>query len=144
MRAVVQRVTSASVRVGDDLIAAIDAGLLALVGVTHDDTEADAIRLARKIAGLRILRDGDRDDVSADQLNAPVLVVSQFTLYGDASGGRRPSWQQAAGRAHAEPLIGSVRDELHRLGLPVKTGMFGAMMAVSSVNDGPFTVLIEI
>jgi D-tyrosyl-tRNA(Tyr) deacylase len=100
--------------------------------------------LARKIAGLRILRDGARDEAAADTLGAPVLVVSQFTLYGDASGGRRPSWQAAAPGPVAEPLVAAVVTELRRLGLPVETGIFGAMMAVSSVNDGPFTVLIEV
>ena len=144
MRAVVQRVTSASVAVDGGVVGQIGTGLLALVGVTHTDTAAHAVKLARKIAGLRILRDGDRDEAAADTLGAPVLVVSQFTLYGDASGGRRPSWQAAAPGRVAEPLVAAVVTELRRLGLPVETGIFGAMMAVSSVNDGPFTVLIEV
>ena len=144
MRAVVQRVTSASVTVDGELVGRVGAGLLALVGVTHTDTPADAVKLACKIAGLRILRDGGRDEAAADALGAPVLVVSQFTLYGDTAGGRRPSWQAAAPGPVAEPLVAAVVAELKRLGLPVETGIFGAMMAVSSVNDGPFTVLVEV
>jgi len=144
MRAVVQRVSSASVTVDGELVGQIGAGLLALVGVTHSDTPAHAAKLARKIAGLRILRDGDRDEAAADALGAPVLVVSQFTLYGDTAGGRRPSWQAAAPGPVAEPLVAAVVAELKRLGLPVETGIFGAMMAVTSVNDGPFTVLVEV
>jgi len=144
MRAVVQRVSSASVAVDGEVVGRIGAGLLALVGVTHTDTPAEAAKLARKIAGLRILRDGGRDEAAADALGAPVLVVSQFTLYGETGGGRRPSWQAAAPGPVAEPLVAAVVAELKRLGLPVETGTFGAMMAVSSVNDGPFTVLVEV
>ncbi|HTZ45724.1 MAG TPA: D-aminoacyl-tRNA deacylase [Jatrophihabitans sp.] len=144
MRAVVQRVTSASVSVDGTVVGEIGPGLLALVGVTHADTDAEAVKLARKIAGLRILRDGARDESAADAIGAPVLVVSQFTLYGDASAGRRPSWQAAAPGAVAEPLVAAVVAELRRLRLPVHTGRFGAMMAVASVNDGPFTVLLEV
>jgi D-aminoacyl-tRNA deacylase len=144
MRAVVQRVTSASVTVDGAVVGQIGAGLLALVGITHTDTPAVAAKLARKIAGLRILRDGDRDEAAADLLGAPILVVSQFTLYGDTAGGRRPSWQAAAPGPVAEPLVAAVVAELKRLGLPVETGIFGAMMAVASVNDGPFTVLVEV
>jgi D-tyrosyl-tRNA(Tyr) deacylase len=144
MRAVVQRVTSASVSVDGAVVGRIEAGLLVLVGVTHTDTAAHAVKLARKIAGLRILRDGVRDEASADSLTAPVLVVSQFTLYGDATGGRRPSWQAAAPGSVAEPLVVALAEELRRLGLPVETGIFGAMMAVASVNDGPFTLLLEV
>ncbi len=144
MRAVVQRVTQASVTVDGQVVGRIGAGLLALVGVTHTDTPAQAAKLARKIAGLRILRDGARDEAAADALGAPVLVVSQFTLYGDTVKGRRPSWQAAAPGPVAEPLVDAVVSELRQLGLPVETGIFGAMMAVSSVNDGPFTVLVEV
>ena len=144
MRAVVQRVTSASVAVDGEVVGQIGTGLLALVGVTHTDTPSHATKLARKIAGLRILRDGGRDETAADAIHAPILVVSQFTLYGDASGGRRPSWQAAAPGPVAEPLVAAVVTELERLGLPVETGIFGAMMAVASVNDGPFTVLVEV
>jgi D-aminoacyl-tRNA deacylase len=144
MRAVVQRVISASVTVDGVVVGRIEAGLLVLVGVTHTDTAAHAAKLARKIAGLRILRDGGRDEASADSLAAPVLIVSQFTLYGDTSAGRRPSWQPAAPGSVAEPLVDALVEDLRGLGLPVETGIFGAMMAVASVNDGPFTVLLEV
>lgn len=144
MRAVVSRVKSASVAVDGELVGAIGPGLLALVGATHTDTQATAVRCARKVAGLRILRDGDRDEAAADAVLAPVLVVSQFTLYGDPRAGRRPSWLAAAPGPVAEPLIDGVVTELRRLGLPVETGRFGAMMDVSSVNDGPFTIWLEI
>jgi D-tyrosyl-tRNA(Tyr) deacylase len=144
MRAVVQRVSSASVTVDGSVVGQIGAGLLILVGVTHADTEAQARKLAGKVAGLRILREGDRDDVAADAIGAPALVVSQFTLYGDASAGRRPSWKAAAPAATAAPLVEVVVDELRRRGLTVETGRFGAMMAVASVNDGPFTVLLDL
>lgn len=144
MRAVVQRVSSASVAVDGEVVGRIGAGLLALVGVTHADTAAHAAKLARKIAELRILRDGGRDEASAAALGAPVLVVSQFTLYGETARGRRPSWQAAAPGEVAEPLVTAVVKELKQLGLPVETGIFGAMMAVSSVNDGPFTLLLEV
>jgi len=144
MRAVVQRVTSASVSVDGVVVGRIGAGLLALVGVTHADTAAHARKLARKLAGLRILRDGARDEATAEALGAPVLVVSQFTLYGDTERGRRPSWQAAAPGSVAEPLVADLVSELRALGLPVETGKFGAMMAVASVNDGPFTLLLEV
>jgi len=144
VKAVVSRVSSASVTVDGEVVGAIDAGLLALVGVTHTDTAETAVACARKIAGLRILRGGDRDEMAAEAIGAPVLVVSQFTLYGDASRGRRPSWGAAAPSRVAEPLVEAVVTELRRLGLPVETGQFGAMMDVTSVNDGPFTILVEI
>jgi D-aminoacyl-tRNA deacylase len=144
VRAVVQRVTSASVSVDGELIGQIGPGLLALIGVTHTDTAAHAAKLARKIAGLRILRDGDRDEAPAEAVSAPVLVVSQFTLYGDTDRGRRPSWQAAAPGNVAEPLVAALVRELRGLGLPAETGKFGAMMAVTSVNDGPFTLLLEV
>jgi D-tyrosyl-tRNA(Tyr) deacylase len=143
MRAVVQRVSAASVTVDGTLRGEISAGLLVLVGVTHSDTGSEARWLAGKIAGLRVLRDGDRDEASAASTGAPVLVVSQFTLYADTSSGRRPSWQAAAPAGHAKPLVEALCTELRALGLPVTTGEFGAMMAVSSVNDGPLTILLE-
>jgi len=143
MRAVVQRVSAASVTVGGQLRGEIPAGLLVLVGVTHSDTEREARWLAGKVAALRVLRDGDRDEASAASIGAPVLVVSQFTLYADTSSGRRPSWQAAAPAGYAEPLVAAVCAELRRLGLPVATGEFGATMAVRSVNDGPLTILLE-
>lgn len=144
MRAVLSRVTEASVTVDGEVVGRIGAGLLALIGVTHSDTEQTAVACARKIAGMRILRDGDRDETAADAVRAPVLVVSQFTLYGEATSGRRPSWSAAAPRAVAEPLIETLVSELRRLQLPVETGRFGAVMAVASVNDGPFTILLEV
>jgi D-tyrosyl-tRNA(Tyr) deacylase len=143
MRAVVQRVSAASVTVGGQVRGEISAGLLVLVGVTHSDTEREASWLAGKIAGLRVLRDGDRDEASATSIGAPVLLVSQFTLYADTGSGRRPSWQAAAPAGYAEPLVAAVCAELRALGLPVATGEFGATMAVHSVNDGPLTILLE-
>ncbi|TKV60233.1 D-tyrosyl-tRNA(Tyr) deacylase [Nakamurella flava] len=145
MRAVVSRVRSASVTVesdeGSQVVGRIDEpGLLALVGVTHTDTPATAVALAAKLHELRILR----DEQSAATMDAPVLVVSQFTLYGRTSKGRRPSWTDAAPGPVAEPLVDAVVDELRRRGATVQTGRFGAMMAVTSVNDGPFTVLVEV
>lgn len=155
MRGLVQRVLSASVvaRVdGGELesTGAIGAGLCVLVGVTHDDTEATARKLATKLWGLRILDDADGvmnrslSDEAADGRAAEVLVVSQFTLYGDASGGRRPSWIAAARPEHAEPLVASVVEELRRLGATVATGRFRTDMHVSLVNDGPVTLLLEV
>ena len=145
MRAVVSRVRSASVTVetesGSEVVGRIDeAGLLALVGVTHTDTPATAVALATKLHELRILR----DEQSSATAGAPILVVSQFTLYGRTAKGRRPSWSDAAPGAVAEPLVDAVVDELRRRGAQVETGRFGAMMAVASVNDGPFTVLVEV
>ena len=140
MRAVVQRVTSASVEVGGETVGAIGGGLLALVGVTHDDTPVQAHTLARKLAELRLLA-GERSVLDA---GAEVLVVSQFTLYGDARKGRRPTWQAAAPGVVAEPLIQAVVDALRARGVTVATGRFGADMAVSLTNDGPYTVLLEL
>lgn len=145
MRAVVSRVRSASVTVetddGSQVVGRIDEpGLLALVGVTHTDTPATAVALATKLHELRILR----DEQSSATAGAPILVVSQFTLYGRTAKGRRPSWSDAAPGAVAEPLVDAVVDELRRRGARVETGRFGAMMAVASVNDGPFTVLVEV
>lgn len=140
MRAVVTRVSSAAVEVDGRVVAALaEPGLLVLVGTTHDDTADDAATLARKLWGLRILA----DERSAQEAGAPLLVVSQFTLYGDARKGRRPSWSRASGRAHAEPLIESFVAALREAGAHVETGVFGAMMRVSSVNEGPFTVLLD-
>lgn len=143
MRAVLQRVSSASVTVAGEIRGEIGAGLLVLVGVSRTDTEAEARWLAGKVAGLRVLRDGDRDEASAASTGAPVLIVSQFTLYADLTSGRRPSWQAAAPATTAEPLVTAFCNELRTLGLPVATGEFGATMAVASVNDGPLTLLLE-
>lgn len=140
MRAVLQRVTRASVVVDGEVVGAIDKpGVLALVGVTHDDGPAQVETIARKIADLRILH----DERSVADVGAPVLVVSQFTLYGDARKGRRPTWNQAAPGPVAEPLVDAVVAALRERGLTVETGRFGADMQVDLVNDGPVTILLE-
>ena len=141
MRAVLQRVTSASVTVGGEVVGAIDRpGLLALVGVTHDDGAEQVAALARKIGDLRIL-DGERSVVDE---GAPVLVVSQFTLYADTRKGRRPSWNNAAPGPVAEPLVEAVVAALRGRGVEVATGVFGADMQVSLVNDGPVTLVVDV
>ena len=141
MRAVVQRVARASVTVDGQVVGRLDGeGLLALVGVTHDDGPEQVERLARKLAELRVLR-GERSVVDA---GAGVLVVSQFTLYGDARKGRRPSWSAAAPGPVAEPLVEAVCAALLARGVRVATGVFGADMAVELVNDGPVTLVLEV
>ncbi|WP_104523330.1 D-aminoacyl-tRNA deacylase [Blastococcus atacamensis] len=143
MRAVVSRVSAAAVTVDGVVVGEIGAGLLSLVGVGRQD-DADAARaLARKIHELRIFT-GDDGQVSAADLGLPVLVVSQFTLYADTRKGRRPSWQDAAPGETAEPLVEEVVAELRRRGATVATGRFGARMSVSSVNEGPMTLLLEV
>ncbi len=145
MRALVQRVTRASVRVGDELVGEIGAGLCVLVGVTHDDTPADAEKLAAKVHGLRVFDDdGGVMNRSLAETGGAALVVSQFTLYGDTRKGRRPSWVGAAPPERAEPLIEGFVAALRELGTPVETGRFRADMAVELVNDGPVTLLIEV
>ena len=140
MRAVLQRVTRASVTVDGEVVGAIDKpGVMALVGVTHDDGPAQVETIARKIAELRILH----DEKSVADVGAPVLVVSQFTLYGDARKGRRPTWVQAAPGPVAEPLVDAVVAALRERGLTVETGRFGADKQVELVNDGPVTILVE-
>lgn len=140
MRAVVQRVSEASVSVDGKIVSQIDdPGLLVLLGITHDDGPADYRWLARKVRDLRILR----DERSAGELGAPILVVSQFTLYGDARKGRRPTWQAAAPSNVSEPLYAAFCAELEALGTPVAQGIFGADMAVHLVNDGPITLILE-
>ncbi len=141
MRAVLQRVTRASVTVDGELVGAIERpGLVALVGVTHSDGPGDAETLARKISELRILR----DERSVLDEGAPVLVVSQFTLYADTRKGRRPSWGAAAPGPVAEPLVDAVVAALQARGVEVATGRFGAMMEVSLVNDGPVTLILDV
>ncbi len=140
MRAVVQRVTEASVTVSGEVVGRIGPGLCVLVGVTHTDEPAHAERLAAKVHEVRIL-DGER---SAADAGAPLLVVSQFTLYGDTRKGRRPTWTAAAPRAHAEPLVDHVVATLRARGAHVETGVFGADMKVALVNDGPVTLLVEV
>jgi D-tyrosyl-tRNA(Tyr) deacylase len=137
----VQRVSRAAVTVAGEQVGAIGTGLLVLVGVTHTDGPAEADALARKVHGLRVLR-GEHS--VADTPGAAVLVVSQFTLYGDARKGRRPTWAAAAPGAVAEPLVERVVATLRGLGAEVATGVFGADMAVELVNDGPITVLLEL
>ncbi|OBI00914.1 D-aminoacyl-tRNA deacylase [Mycobacterium sp. E2733] len=143
MRVLVQRVASATVAVGGEVVGGIrpaGQGLLAFVGVTHDDDLDKARRLAEKLWYLRILT----DERSAADVNAPILVVSQFTLYADTAKGRRPSWNAAAPGAVAEPLVAAFAEALERLGAEVQTGVFGAHMQVELVNDGPVTVLLEL
>ena len=143
MRGILQRVTRASVSVDGELIGECPGpGALVLVGVTHEDTLEQAKTLARKIAELRIFEDETSIQDRAEE--ASVLVVSQFTLYGDVRKGRRPSWSKAAPGPIAEPLVDAVVEELRNRGIHVETGRFGAMMSVELVNDGPYTLLIEV
>ena len=143
MRVLVQRVTSASVSVGGEVVGAIrpdGQGLVALAGVTHTDTESIARRMAEKLWQLRLLD----DERSAADVCAPILVVSQFTLYANTVKGRRPTWNAAAPGAVAEPLVTVFSDALRELGAEVATGVFGADMQVELVNDGPVTVILEL
>lgn len=143
MRGILQRVTRASVSVDGELIGECPGpGALVLVGVTHEDTLEQAKTLARKIAELRIFEDETSIQDCAEE--ASVLVVSQFTLYGDVRKGRRPSWSKAAPGPVAEPLVDAVVEELRNRGIHVETGRFGAMMSVELVNDGPYTLVIEV
>ncbi|MBE9373072.1 D-tyrosyl-tRNA(Tyr) deacylase [Saccharopolyspora sp. HNM0983] len=141
MRAVVTRVTRASVRVAGDVVGEIDEpGLLVLLGVTHSDGPEEVTRTARKLHEIRALP----NEESCATTGAPLLVISQFTLYGATRKGRRPSWTEAAPPEKAEPLVNAVVAELRSRGARVSTGVFGAEMAVESVNDGPFTLLLEV
>ena len=143
MRGILQRVTRASVSVDGEVIGeCAGPGALVLVGVTHEDTLEQAKTLARKIAELRIFEDETSIQDRAEE--ASVLVVSQFTLYGDVRKGRRPSWSKAAPGPVAEPLVDTVVEELRNRGIHVETGRFGAMMSVELVNDGPYTLVIEV
>jgi D-tyrosyl-tRNA(Tyr) deacylase len=138
---VVQRVTQASVTVDGQAVGAIsEPGLLVLVGITHDDTPQQAAKLAAKLWGLRIL-DGEK---SCSDVSAPLLVISQFTLYADTRKGRRPTWQAAAPGPVAGPLVDAVVSSLRGLGARVQTGVFGADMKVSLVNDGPVTLVLDL
>lgn len=140
VRVLLQRVTRASVTVDGALVGSIDRpGLVALVGITHTDDAAIVTRMAHKVLGLRIL-DGER---SAGDTGAPLLVVSQFTLYADVRKGRRPSWQEAAPREVSEPLVDAFVQSLRDAGAQVSTGTFGAHMAVELVNDGPVTLMLD-
>ncbi len=140
MRAVVQRAARASVTVDGAVVGAFEGpGLVVLVGATHDDGPEQVATIARKVAELRIMA----DERSVADLGAPVLVISQFTLYADTRKGRRPSWNGAAPGPVAEPLVAAVVEDLRGRGLRVETGVFGAMMQVELVNDGPVTSLLE-
>ncbi|WP_392468779.1 D-aminoacyl-tRNA deacylase [Arsenicicoccus cauae] len=141
MRAVVSRVTAASVVVEGEVVGQItEPGLLVLLGMTHDDGPDQVAAMARKLTELRILR----DERSVLEVGAPVLMVSQFTLYADLRKGRRPSWSAAAPGSVAEPVFDQVVDAVRATGVAVETGSFGAMMDVASVNDGPFTVIVDV
>ena len=141
MRAVVQRVSRASVSVDGEVVGAIDEpGLLVLVGVTHTDTPATADKLAEKTWQLRILP----GEVSCAEIGAPLLVVSQFTLYADTRKGRRPSWAAAAPGPVSEPLVNAYIEALRSRGAVVATGRFGAMMEVAGVNNGPVTLILDV
>lgn len=140
MRLVLQRVSSAEVTVDGEIVGAVSRpGLLILIGATHDDTEQIAARMAEKAWTLRIL-DGER---SCAEDSAPILVVSQFTLFADTRKGRRPSWSAAAPRSVSEPLVEAFVASLRTLGSEVSTGVFGAQMQVGLVNDGPMTVILD-
>jgi D-tyrosyl-tRNA(Tyr) deacylase len=145
MRALVQRVSRASVTVDGDVVGEIGVGLCVLVGVTHDDTEADARKLAEKVWHLRVFPDADGTmNLPVAEAGGQVLVVSQFTLYGDTARGRRPSWVAAARPEQAEPLVEVFAAALRELGATVATGVFGADMQVELVNDGPVTLMVEV
>ncbi len=144
MRAVVQRVSKASVAVNGKEISAIGRGFLVLLGVTHSDGEEEAAYLARKIAGLRLFEDAQgKMNLSLADVNGEVLVVSQFTLYGDARKGRRPSFTQAARPKQAEPLVERFVAHLRSAGIPTQTGQFQAHMDVCLCNDGPVTLILD-
>jgi len=143
MRALVQRARDASVAIDGDIVGEFAGlGLVVFVGVTHDDTALRATRLADKIYDLRVF-DGP-SEVSASDLGLPLLVISQFTLYAETRKGRRPTWDQAAPRPLAEPLVAAVVDRLIERGAPVATGVFGADMQVALTNDGPMTLMLEV
>jgi len=140
----VQRVSRASVTVDGEVVGAVGRGLCVLVGVTHDDDERRARKLAEKVLHLRVFEDADGAmNRSVADVEGEILVVSQFTLYGDVSRGRRPSWIAAARPEQAEPLVDAVVDALRELGAAVATGRFRTHMAVELVNDGPVTILVE-
>jgi D-tyrosyl-tRNA(Tyr) deacylase len=144
VRALIQRVTEARVRVDGEVVGEIGPGLCALVGVTHEDSETNARALADKVWHLRIFDDGEGAmNLPVASVGGAVLVVSQFTLYGDTRRGRRPSWGAAAAPDLAEPLVGTFAERLGELGATVAGGRFGAHMAVELINDGPVTLLVE-
>lgn len=145
MRALVQRVERASVGVDGEVVGSIGIGLCVFVGVTHDDAEAEADRLVDRLAGIRIMDDDEGVmNRSVQDVGGEVLVISQFTLYGDTSRGRRPSWLAAARPEQAEPLVERVVLGLRERGVGVTTGHFRALMSVELVNDGPATIMLEV
>lgn len=149
MRAVIQRAKRAKVTVAGETVGEIGEGLCVLIGVTHDDGDFQIEKVARKIAELKILRKPGSDDegerLGAVEAGAPVLLISQFTLYADVRKGRRPSWSHAAPGDIAEPIVDAVAARLRDVyGLHVETGKFGALMEVELVNDGPFTIIVEV
>jgi D-tyrosyl-tRNA(Tyr) deacylase len=144
MRSIVQRVTQACVKVGNEVVGQIDMGLLILLGITPGDTETQARWLADKIAGLRIFNDADEKmNLGLAEVQGSMLIVSQFTLYGDCRKGRRPSFIEAADPKIAEPLYECFINAVRAQGIPVATGQFGAMMKVELVNDGPVTLIVD-
>ncbi|MDX1616186.1 MAG: D-aminoacyl-tRNA deacylase [Candidatus Promineifilaceae bacterium] len=144
MRVLLQRVSEAQVRVGGEVVGAIDRGFVALVGVTHDDGSREADWLANKVAGLRVFEDeAGKMNLALGDVGGAVLVISQFTLYGDARKGRRPSFTDAAAPEPAEALVEAFSDGLRQRGLPVESGVFGATMSVEIHNDGPVTLMLE-
>ncbi|WP_040526541.1 D-aminoacyl-tRNA deacylase [Gordonia paraffinivorans] len=149
MRAVIQRVSQARVTVDGEVVGELDIrdggkGIVALVGVTHDDTSEHAAKLADKIWRLRILDGDGGPERAASDIDAPILVISQFTLYANTAKGRRPSWNAAAPGPVAEPLVAAVVDSLRASGATVATGRFGAHMHVELVNDGPVTLILDV
>ncbi len=144
MRVVIQRVTSGSVSVGQQVVGEIGVGFVLLVAVSHDDKEADARTLASKIVGLRVFSDNDgKMNLSLGDVGGSVLLISQFTLYGDTRKGRRPSFVDSASAEIAAPMIDRLGTLLSEAGVPVQTGVFGAAMRVELVNDGPVTLILE-
>ncbi len=144
MRALLQRVSSASVTVDNQLVGRIGQGFVVLLGVTHTDSETEAAWLAKKVGGLRLFEDADgKMNGSLADVDGELLVVSQFTLYGDARKGRRPSYTAAARPEHAQPLVDYFVEQLRGLGFNVATGVFGAHMDVKINNDGPVTLMVE-
>lgn len=144
LRVILQRSGVASVTVAGEVTGSIDKGYVLLVGITHEDTKQDADYIAKKIAGLRLWEDDEgKMNHAIDEVSGAILSVSQFTLYGDVRKGRRPSFIEAARPEHAEPLWNYFNDALREQGLHVETGIFGAMMDVELVNDGPVTIIIE-
>ena len=144
MRAVIQRVTEASVRVDASVVGAIQHGVLVLLGIAEADTEADAQYIVQKLVGLRIFSDTDgKFNLSLAEVNGAILLVSQFTLFGDCRKGRRPSFTEASRPEHAIPLYDSVVAALRAAGVTVDTGIFGAHMEVHLINDGPVTLLLD-